>query len=106
MRLWRQCRLDSGIKSAVAQPDYPSDYRYPALALLLCLQARSLLELRIRAVRVVDELLVQCQRLRVHEALAAAIALHRSVQLKANVLDGSITAHREWGDFRHGNDLL
>jgi len=64
-------------------------------------QARSLLELRVRAIRVVDELLVQSQGLVIHESLAAAIALDRSIKLQTNILEGSITAHRQGADFRH-----
>ena len=56
-----------------------------ALALAKRFQARLLLELGVRAVRVVDELLVQSQRLYVHEPLAATVALDRSIKLQANL---------------------
>merc|ERR1719174_1696607 len=54
--------------------------------------AHSFLELGVRAIRVVDELLMQFQGLLVHEPLTAAVALHRGIQLQANVLDGAVAA--------------
>jgi len=80
-------------------PDYPNGYS--AFSLFIRLHARLLLQLRVRAIRVVDELLVQSQRLLIHESLAAAIALDRSIELQANVLEGSITAQRQRSNFRH-----
>jgi len=79
---------------------------YPGLAVLMRFRARSLLKLRVRAIRVVDELLVQSQGLVIHESLAATVALDRSVQLQANILEGSITAHGQGGDFRHEEQLV
>merc|ERR550537_503470 len=61
----------------------------------------SFLELGVRAVRVVDELLVQGQGLLVHESLTAAIALHRGIKLQADVLDRSIAAARQRVVDRH-----
>ena len=86
-----QRRLGCGIIFAA---DCPNDPSYPlpspcpraALALPSRFQARLLLELGIRAVRVVDELLVQSQRLCVHEPLAATVALDRSIKLQANLV--------------------
>merc|ERR1719281_2378091 len=56
---------------------------------------RLLLQLGIRTVGVVDELLVQGQRLLVHEPLTAAVALDRGIQLQADVLDAAIAALRQ-----------
>jgi len=105
MHLKQQRRLGCDIKFAADYLGYSSDF--PALLRLTRLdEPRLLLELRVRAVRVVDELLVQSQRFVVHESLAATIALDRSVQLQANILEGSITAHRQRGNFRHEGGVV
>ena len=79
-----QRRLGGGISPAADCPHYLG--HSSALALAKRFQARLLLELGVRAVRVVDELLVQSQRLCVHEPLAATIALDRSIKLQANLV--------------------
>ena len=79
-----QRRLGGGISPAADCPHYLG--HSSALALAKRFQARLLLELGVRAVRVVDELLVQSQRLYVHEPLAATVALDRSIKLQANLV--------------------
>ena len=77
----------AGSAEASALPDCPHYLGHSsALALAKRFQARLLLELGVRAVRVVDELLVQSQRLYVHEPLAATVALDRSIKLQANLV--------------------
>ena len=90
MHLEQQRCLGKDISFAADCPDYPSDSA--ALVLSVRSDARLLLELRVRAVRVVDKLLVEGKGLHIHESLAATIALHRSIQLQADVLEGSVSS--------------